>query len=634
MAFKFVTLFALVAAANAGVLAPAPLAYHAAPAYAHAVPAYGYAGAPLAKAVVAKTVDADYDAHPQYSYAYDVQDSITGDNKQQHETRDGDVVQGSYSLIESDGTRRTVDYTADPVNGFNAVVHKEPAGVAVKTVAAPVVAKYAAPVAHAPLAYAAPVAHAPLSYAAPAAHVTYAAPAVAHAAPLSYSAYGAPTAHVSYAAPAYAYHHYAKLSRKLVKLRQQIDFEITRHGDWCIAHRQRVHRQRRKNELFYNFVTPAGQAVAQKNAQGKINEIYEYTKWNECFVTSSQHSDVALMASGFHANFNCNSVNWLKNSQKNTKNNFAHTDVPLFDNRKWNEHLTRYEIRRHDVLDRIILTSDYVYFHHVLRVYNQALPTLDGIFVKEFKLQGEHAGTRLRRGDRERLQPIGEWERGYISSFGPTATPNCISNPQDVTAAMAFKFVALFALVAAANAGVLAPAPLAYHAAPAYGYAAPIAKAVVTKTVDADYDPNPQYSYSYDVQDSITGDNKQQHETRNGDVVQGSYSLIESDGTRRIVDYTADPVNGFNAVVHKEPAGVAVKTVAAPVVAKYAAPVAHAPLAYAAPVAHAPLSYAAPAAHVTYAAPAVAHAAPLSYSAYGAPTAHVSYAAPAYAYHH
>lgn len=33
----------------------------------------------------------------------------------------------------------------------------------------------------------------------------------------------------------------------------------------------------------------------------------------------------------------------------------------------------------------------------------------------------------------------------------------------------------------------------------------------------------------------------------------GSYSLVEPDGTRRIVEYTADPVQGFNAVVHKEP---------------------------------------------------------------------------------
>ncbi|XP_076622811.1 cuticular protein 4 [Colletes latitarsis] len=71
-----------------------------------------------------------------------------------------------------------------------------------------------------------------------------------------------------------------------------------------------------------------------------------------------------------------------------------------------------------------------------------------------------------------------------------------------------------------------------------------------------DYDPHPQYTYAYDVQDSLTGDSKSQHESRNGDVVSGSYSFIEADGTRRIVEYTADPVNGFNAVVHREPVAV------------------------------------------------------------------------------
>jgi hypothetical protein len=114
------------------------------------------------------------------SYAYSVADALTGDNKEQHETRDGDVVTGSYSLIEADGTRRTVDYTADPINGFNAVVHKE-AAVAKAVVAAPAYAKVAAPVAyaHAPVAYAhAPVAHA--AYAAPAAY-GYAAPAYGRA---------------------------------------------------------------------------------------------------------------------------------------------------------------------------------------------------------------------------------------------------------------------------------------------------------------------------------------------------------------------------------------------------------------------------------------------------------------------
>lgn len=31
---------------------------------------------------------------------------------------------GQYSLVEPDGSIRTVDYTADPVHGFNAVVSK------------------------------------------------------------------------------------------------------------------------------------------------------------------------------------------------------------------------------------------------------------------------------------------------------------------------------------------------------------------------------------------------------------------------------------------------------------------------------------------------------------------------------
>lgn len=77
-----------------------------------------------------------------------------------------------------------------------------------------------------------------------------------------------------------------------------------------------------------------------------------------------------------------------------------------------------------------------------------------------------------------------------------------------------------------------------------------------------EFDPAPQYSFAYDVQDAVTGDSKAQYETRNGDIVRGSYSLIEADGTRRIVEYTADPINGFNAIVSREPI---VAAVAAPV---------------------------------------------------------------------
>lgn len=66
-------------------------------------------------------------AYPKYSFKYGVNDFHTGDVKHQHETRDGDVVKGQYSLVEPDGSIRTVDYTADKHNGFNAVVSKTPA---------------------------------------------------------------------------------------------------------------------------------------------------------------------------------------------------------------------------------------------------------------------------------------------------------------------------------------------------------------------------------------------------------------------------------------------------------------------------------------------------------------------------
>ncbi|CAH2000810.1 unnamed protein product [Acanthoscelides obtectus] len=65
-----------------------------------------------------------YDPHPHYNYAYTVNDHHTGDSHSQHESRSGDVVHGEYSLTDPDGHRRTVHYTADPHNGFNAVVHR------------------------------------------------------------------------------------------------------------------------------------------------------------------------------------------------------------------------------------------------------------------------------------------------------------------------------------------------------------------------------------------------------------------------------------------------------------------------------------------------------------------------------
>lgn len=101
---------------------------------------------------------------PKYEYSYDVQDAVSGDIKSQYETRDGDTVAGAYSLVDPDGFKRTVKYTAGPHSGFNAVVEREPlvqvaaapAPVAITRVAAvaPIQRFAVAPVQRlAPLAY-------------------------------------------------------------------------------------------------------------------------------------------------------------------------------------------------------------------------------------------------------------------------------------------------------------------------------------------------------------------------------------------------------------------------------------------------------------------------------------------------
>lgn len=101
----------------------------------------------------------------------------------------------------------------------------------------------------------------------------------------------------------------------------------------------------------------------------------------------------------------------------------------------------------------------------------------------------------------------------------------------------------------------------------------------------AEHEAPAEYEFSYSVHDDHTGDIKSQQESRKGDVVTGQYELIDSDGFKRIVTYTADDHSGFNAVVHREPTDI-----------KIPVPVAKAPVHH---YSHAP----APVAH-HYSAPA------------------------------
>ena len=147
------------------------LAQYAAPAY--PAPAYS---APKAYAP-----EPAYAPAP-YSFEYSVNDPTTYDVKSQSEYSDGNgYVKGSYSLVEPDGSTRTVEYTADDYNGFNAVVKKE-GGYAAPSYKAP---SYSAPAykpAYSAPAYSAPAYPAPAAYSAP----SYAAPAYK---PAPYKAY-------------------------------------------------------------------------------------------------------------------------------------------------------------------------------------------------------------------------------------------------------------------------------------------------------------------------------------------------------------------------------------------------------------------------------------------------------------
>ena len=87
-------------------------------------------------------------ANPNYSFGYSVADVRSGDAKTREETRDGDVVTGSYTVADPDGRLRRVTYTADHINGFQATVTYDgkpgPVAIPIDAPAKPAVAVAAA----------------------------------------------------------------------------------------------------------------------------------------------------------------------------------------------------------------------------------------------------------------------------------------------------------------------------------------------------------------------------------------------------------------------------------------------------------------------------------------------------------
>ncbi|XP_068630697.1 cuticle protein 7-like [Battus philenor] len=136
-----------------------------------------------APVALARAEQYEESAPAHYEFSYSVEDPHTGDHKSQHETREGDVVKGEYSLLQPDGSVRRVEYSADDHSGFNAIVHNSAPS---EHAAPPAPIVQAAPIAHAPIVHAAPVVHAtPVVHAGP---IVHAAPLV-HAAPIVHAAH-------------------------------------------------------------------------------------------------------------------------------------------------------------------------------------------------------------------------------------------------------------------------------------------------------------------------------------------------------------------------------------------------------------------------------------------------------------
>ncbi|XP_063821232.1 uncharacterized protein LOC135071372 [Ostrinia nubilalis] len=409
--------------------APAPVAYHAAPAVAYHAAAVAYHAAPVAKVLAHEEI-----AHPKYEYTYSVADGHTGDNKSQQESRDGDVVKGSYSFHEADGSIRTVEYTADDHNGFNAVVHNT------APTAAPVVVK--------------------------------AAPVVYKAAPVVYKA-----------APAFQYYHHVVASRSGVRghpCHLRLTGMAWRFGPFPWALHNRVRR-----------VGGLSPGVSRKS---KATAGY------------SRHPH---------------------SGDDGTPRRF-------------------YSLAK--VISIHLLITHLTMFTKVVALCAFVAVAQAGLLAAPAHYSSAAAVSSQSIVRHDQPAPVAKLA---------VAAPVYHAAPAPVAYHAAPAAVTYHA----------APAPVAYHAAPAVAYhAAPVAKVLAHEEI-----AHPKYEYTYSVADGHTGDNKSQQESRDGDVVKGSYSFHEADGSIRTVEYTADDHNGFNAVVHNTaPTAAPVVVKAAPVVYKAA----------------------------------------------------------------
>ncbi|XP_019890186.1 larval cuticle protein A3A isoform X2 [Musca domestica] len=108
-----------------------PQAVAPAPRRPQAVPQQYQAPRPKGKGQIEEEEEYE-DQNSSYQFGFDVKDDEFTNYQNRKEVRDGGVIKGSYSVVDSDGFIRTVKYTADPKEGFKAEVIREPTDIVVK----------------------------------------------------------------------------------------------------------------------------------------------------------------------------------------------------------------------------------------------------------------------------------------------------------------------------------------------------------------------------------------------------------------------------------------------------------------------------------------------------------------------
>ncbi|XP_052562895.1 uncharacterized protein LOC120424888 [Culex pipiens pallens] len=675
MAFKFVALFALLAVATAQHYDPhyyQPQPQYHQPQY-HAQPALVKTVQPaLVKTIqpaLVKTVKhVEYpDTPAEYQFAYDVHDDQTGDIKSQQEERHGDNVKGVYTLIDADGYRRIVEYTADEHNGFNAVVRREPleGHKVVKTIApvakvayAPAPVKYLAP---APVKYLAPapvkyVAPAPVKYIAPA-PVTkvYSAPiakvAVPAVAKVAYAPHPETVNHVQFSGHSANYHYGFTADdgvESVVLIGGVVDNATVTIGiDQGVLSLDVISVTLLLLALDVSGVVIVDGVLELSGLdglddgwldglhQGRLGMVLGLVVLRLRLVVVG----IVVLGSGHGQNGeNCKELEMVlvvvvqarggeaHGGQVGGVGNLGHWQSNLVDHRggnvvlDWGNNLGHREDGLDDLLgqrftaddgvESVVLIGGVVHNATVTIGIDQGVLSLDVISVtllllaldvsgvvivdgvRELVLgggigvfhvlDGNRQQTSAGHGNQGRQEEELQWNKvGWIR----TLFTSLINTNKSHSLKMAFKFFLLSALIAVASAGLLPVAVkhVEYADAPA------------------------EYQFSYSVHDDHTGDIKSQQEERHGDDVKGQYTLIDADGYRRVVDYTADEHNGFNAVVRREPLTQKVVKAVLPV-AKVVAPVQH---YVAAPVVHkvalpvAKVAYPANLATVSFSAPSL-----------------------------